>query len=52
MADKNNGRGRGRWVCRELLKEVANTAEAAADLEEWKESRPMRTRSAKGEITV
>ena len=41
-------------VCRELLKEVANTAaevatstEAAADLEEWNESRPMRTRSAK-----
>ena len=38
-------------VCRELLKEVANTAaevatstEAAADLEEWNESRPIRTR--------
>ena len=44
------------WVCRELLKEVANTAvevatstEAAADLEEWNEGRPMRTRSAKEE---
>ena len=44
------------WVCREILKGVANSAveaatstEAAATLKEWTDYRPVRTRSAKEE---
>ena len=42
------------WVCREIVKGVANSAvevatsiEAAANLDEWTESGPVSTRTAK-----